>query len=473
MALSTALVWEVRTTGSDNNGGAFKTGASGTDYSQQDSPQWALTGVTSSGAGAVFLTAQAAASMVGNTVRVVSGTNFTVGTYEITSVSVGVSVTVDRNLTTGAGSSGVLNIGGALATIGAATGRWAAENLAWVKATADYTVTATVTLASGLNDIGNIAPNQLTGYTSVRGDNGQATIKTSTNNLALMTVAMNNAIISNFVFDSNSTTTSRGIAITGANPERGARVVNCTAKNFTSRGFSVESGQASGPVFYRCYATAGSTAASGGFGFSGGYCGTFIDCVASGNSCHGFSFGSNNCSATFTRCIAAGNKTGGTYHGFNLAAALGHTLVSQCVAYDNSGSGISFGGSYGSAIVENCILVSNGAYGLTWAATQRNASLVWNYNAFYNNTSGARNNVIAGANDVTLTGSPFTDAAAGDFSLNNTAGAGAACRAAGHPGLLPNGLTTGYLDIGAVQHQDSGGSGGGLLVNPGLSGGLL
>jgi len=471
MALSSALVWEVRTTGSDNNGGAFKTGASGTDYSQQDAAQWALTGVTSSGAGATFLTAQAAAAMVGNTVRVVSGTNFTVGTYEIISVSAGVSVTVDRNLTTGAGASGVLNIGGALATIGAAVGRWAAENLAWVKATADYSVTATTTLASGLNDIGNIAPNQLTGYSATRGDNGRATIKTSTNGLALLTVAMCNVIVSNFVLDCNNTTTSKGVAITAAEMGRGLRLVNCVAQNFTSRGFSCEGGaSAGGTHFYRCRATGGSSAASAGFYLAFA---TLLDCVADGNSCHGFSLGGNNGHSHFIRCIAASNKTGGTYHGFNLDAALQNTLLSQCVAYDNSGSGISFGGSYGSGTVENCILVSNGAYGVTWAATQRNAGLSWNYNAFYNNTSGARNNVIAGANDVTLTGDPFTNGAAGDFSLNSTAGAGAACRAVGFPGVFPGGLTTGYLDIGAAQHQDSGGSGGGLLVNPGLSGGLL
>lgn len=471
MALSSALVWEVRTTGSDNNGGAFKTGASGTDYSQQDAAQWALTGVTSSGAGATFLTAQAAAAMVGNTVRVVSGTNFTVGTYEIISVSAGVSVTVDRNLTTGAGASGVLNIGGALATIGAAVGRWAAENLAWVKATADYTVTATTTLASGLNDIGNVAPNQLTGYTTTRGDNGQVTITTSTNSLALMTVAMNNVIISNFVFDCNSTTTSIGLRVTGANPERGMKIVNCKALNFTARGFSIESGQGAGAIFQNCYATAGSSAATGGFAFPSGALATFIDCVSYANSCHGFSFSSNNCAGVFIRCIAAKNKTGGTYNGFNLDASLSNSTLDGCVAYDNSGSGVAFTGTYQSALILNSILVLNGGYGITFGATQRNAAPAWNYNAFYSNTSGARNNVSAGANDVTLTGDPFTNGASGDFSLNNTAGAGAACRAAGFPGAFPGGLTTGYLDIGAAQHQDSG-SGGGLLVNPGLSGGL-
>lgn len=455
MALSTALVWECRTTGSDNNGGAFKTGATGTDYSQQDSPQYALTGVTTSGAGAVFLTASAAADMVGNTCRVVSGTNFTVGTYEITSVSVGVSVTVDRNLTTGAGLSGVINIGGAVATIGAITGRWAAGNLGWVKATANYTVTSTITLASGLNDIGSIAPNQLTGYTTTRGDNGQPTVITSTNNLALMTVAMCNVIISNFILDCNSTTTSKGMAITASQMERGLRLINITAKNFTSRGFSMEGGaSAGGPIFQRCRATGGTTAASAGFYLSFS---TLTDCMADNNSCHGFSLGGNNTGAIFFRCIAARNKTGGTYNGFHMDAALNDAQLTNCVAWDNSGSGVAFTGSYQSGTIVDSIFVLNGAYGINFGTTQRNGSLAWNYNAFYSNTSGARNNVTAGANDVTLTGDPFTNGASGDFSLNNTAGAGAACRAAGYPGVFINGLTTGYIDLGAAQHQDSGG----------------
>lgn len=455
MALSAALAWECRTTGSDNNGGAFNVLASGVDYSQQNSPQYALTGVTSSGAGAVFLTASAASNMVGNTVRVVSGTNFTVGTYEIISVSVGVSVTVDRNLTTGAGSSGVLNIGGAVATVAAITGRWVAQNIGWVKGGVDYTVTATTTLASGVNDIGSISPNQLTGYTTTRGDNGQATIKTSTNNLALLTVAMCNVVISNFILDCNSTTTSKGMAITAGQMERGLRVVNCVAKNFTSRGFSCEgSASGSGPLFWRCRATAGTSAASAGFYVLGG---VYVDCLADANACHGFSFGGNNTSGYFVRCIAAGNKTGGTYCGFYLDAALGNSLLTNCVAYDNSGDGVALTGSYQSATLLNNILVSNGGYGIDFGTAQGWQAPVFNYNAFYSNTSGARNNVLAGANDVTLTGSPFTNGASGDFSLNNTAGAGAACRAVGYPGVFPGGLTTSYLDIGAAQHQDSGG----------------
>ncbi len=56
---------------------------------------------------------------------------------------------------------------------------------------------------------------------------------------------------------------------------------------------------------------------------------------------------------------------------------------------------------------------------------------------------------------VTGSGSFFTSAATGDFSLNTTSGRGAAARAAGTPGAYLSGTTTGYTDIGGAQHQDT------------------
>lgn len=65
-------------------------------------------------------------------------------------------------------------------------------------------------------------------------------------------------------------------------------------------------------------------------------------------------------------------------------------------------------------------------------------------------TTGA-GSIITELDAIALSGSPFTNAAAGDFTLNNTAGAGASCRAASL-------FWGGYADLGAVQHQDAGGS---------------
>ena len=50
------------------------------------------------------------------------------------------------------------------------------------------------------------------------------------------------------------------------------------------------------------------------------------------------------------------------------------------------------------------------------------------YNCMFNNSSGGYNGVDAGPNDVTITTTPFTDAANDDYSLNNTATGGALLR---------------------------------------------
>lgn len=114
--------------------------------------------------------------------------------------------------------------------------------------------------------------------------------------------------------------------------------------------------------------------------------------------------------------------------------------------------------------VRNCIFEANGGYGIDAAA---NSDFTWDvdYNADYNNTSGVYNNLTAGANDVNLSGSAFTNAASDDFSLNNTAGQGADCRAAGFPGALTS-HGTGFADIGALQHQDAGGGSASGVRNP-------
>lgn len=116
MAINAACIWEIRqdATPSNANGGGYVTGMGGSDFSQQTAAQYNLTGVTTAAANAILLSASAASDMVGNIAHIVSGTNFTVGWYEIISVVVGVSITVDRNATTAAGTTGVVNIGGAM-----------------------------------------------------------------------------------------------------------------------------------------------------------------------------------------------------------------------------------------------------------------------------------------------------------------------------------------------------------------------
>jgi len=122
--------------------------------------------------------------------------------------------------------------------------------------------------------------------------------------------------------------------------------------------------------------------------------------------------------------------------------------------------------------LRNNIFYGNGGFGCNLTTGSTYPGLVVNAgnNAFGSNTSGARNNLPTESTDVALTADPFVNTAGGNFALNNTAGGGAALRAVGIPGVFPAGLTTGYMDIGAVQHQDSA-SGGGILTGRNWTGG--
>ena len=99
----------------------------------------------------------------------------------------------------------------------------------------------------------------------------------------------------------------------------------------------------------------------------------------------------------------------------------------------------------------------------------------WDGNAYWNNTTGARNNgdSTAAPNNVNaytnvydkiLSGTPYNS---GVFTLNNTAGAGADCRGTAVPTTIGGDATS--CDMGAIQATASG-SAGGLFRNPSLAG---
>ena len=119
MALAAGIVWEFRgTSGSNNNGGGFKTGASGTDYSLQAASQLSLTdaAMVNGTTTLTSVTGGFTAAMIGNVIYIRSGTNFVVGWYEITAHTNTNTITIDRDATTGsAATGGNMEVGGARA----------------------------------------------------------------------------------------------------------------------------------------------------------------------------------------------------------------------------------------------------------------------------------------------------------------------------------------------------------------------
>lgn len=172
----------------------------------------------------------------------------------------------------------------------------------------------------------------------------------------------------------------------------------------------------------------------------------YDSCVASNFGGYGFIAGSNNHCVVIRNCVAAfGNRAG-----------------AQFSSNANETS---------SVLIENSIFYGNDTYGIqyrnaTWAATVVNC-------AFGDNTTADFQNGIADriSGTINLSGDPFVDSANGNFGLNSTAGAGAACRNAGIGTFLGGSAAdwqgssysakpTGFPDVNAAQHQDAGAVGG-------------
>ncbi len=160
MAILVTAVWRVRIGGNDLNGGAFDSAiaSAGTDYTEQDAAQLSVTDLATSGVSATVTSATGGftSAMIGNAMRIASGTNFTAGTYFVTGVTDTNTAVLDRNCTTGVGSAGVMRLGGAKAAIGEPVARGAiAGNVVMVRGQGlddpvdiDY---ANVTISSGSN----------------------------------------------------------------------------------------------------------------------------------------------------------------------------------------------------------------------------------------------------------------------------------------------------------------------------------
>lgn len=438
MAISTNSVFEVRTAGADTNGGGFVTGAAGTDFSQQDTKNTVGSNISTTDAVAVgtgvitSVTAAFTAEIVGNIIYLQGGTGaLAAGWYQVTVFTNATTITVDRNVAAGTGIT--MNIGGALGSPGGSGGVGIATgHIIHVKA-ATYTITSATPNISGGTFQTSAATFAMVGYQTVRGDYGTQPLFQASGiaTFVLVQATGANSSVQNISVDGAGLASSRGFSMRGLGFKLHA--ANCTNNAYV---------QTSDVIWQRCTATGCSAVLV----FSGG---TYVNCVAYNNSFTGFSV--NQAGKTAVRCLSV-NNTGATSDGFVTTSEAGFI---NCVAYGNGRDGFRISEDVMSII--NCIAESN--VGIGFDITANNDNVLFSNNATFGN--GTAFNLGSGKNVVNLNAvagvsSFFTNAAGNDFSLNNTAGAGAAARNAAYPGTLAFG-GTGYLDIGALQHQDAGG----------------
>lgn len=454
----TGMIFEVRSGGSDLNGGGFDptVASPGTDYSQQDSAQLSFTDlhitatntqVTS--AGNPFTSAHA-----GNVIQVPSGiTNFTAGFYRIVSVS-GNTATLDRAIGTANSTqaSGSIKLGGAFATVQKGLQQCTEFNITVYVKAATYVITSAIAPAStgATNALGI-----LIGYTSTRGDNGKATIQLNATGINLCTwnnYATNGYFCwENFIFDGNSKTDVNGFSLTTPGSGMTFLFRNCVFKRFTDR-HCMRTNNAYAIVDHCDFTDNAFTAASPNVSacILLGTKGTVNNCYIYNNtgSSSYTSTGISGANLTCLNNIIYNNSGSSAFHGMFVS----YSTIHGNIAHSNSHTGILT--DISPAIVENNICTSNGEYGLSFSVNDGEVISTHRNNAVYNNTSG---NVYGSpVNTITLTGLPYVNAPT-DWSLNNTAGAGADCRAAGMPNSIGAASTvgTGYPDVGPLQTGDA------------------
>jgi hypothetical protein len=503
-ALPASTVWEVRTGGSDTNGGGFVTGASGTDWSQQNGTQYSVTdGVTLGTTTITSATASFGTDVVGNIMYVQGGTgSITAGWYWITARASATSITVDRSagLTTGTGVT--LHIGGALLSPGIASSQMAVSGMiAYLLNTGSsvFSITSATsniaggTMSQNLSNIDNI----FVGYATHRNIFNTDTPPTIQANVASAVLTKGaRSTFFNLIFDGNSQAST---ILTS-----GAYFYRVTVQNFAA----ASTASTVNSFFIGCLATGNSATV-----FLGGL---VAYSEAYGNTATPISAG------TIIRTFSYLNTGAGTDGAANVASTVAFVDGLTSVANGRHGYNAAAGGMH---LIENSTLQSNAGFGVVSGGT----TLISNNNGFYNNASGPVSLTAPTGysfNPITLTGTAFpgstqtpattttgstsgastaltvgsstgiavgqlitgTNIAAETYvaavsgtavtlsiastgtvsgnvntypavlSLNALASQGAALRAAAIPALFPRGLTPDYADVGAVQSQATAGT---------------
>ena len=310
--------------------------------------------------------------------------------------------------------------------------------------------------------IGGVSPIRFIGFdttrTPINTDANRPTITTATNSIILLNFnAAEGLYFRNFIFTQTAATSAVGIA--NATAASGTIValefVNCKwGSAFTSVYSSTTAATKINARFVGCEmtATTGST-----FNLGTATIMSFESCWIHDNAAVALNFPTgSSANIAAVRSIIVDNGTRGVFFAGTTGAGSTAVKFHNCTIANNTTSQIEADqttGAIGNVEMINCILYGTVAIDLATAGTDKY------FTARTNAFSGTKTNFTTGQGDIALSGDPFTNAASDDYSLDNTAGEGAACRGDGWPGVFPGGLTTGYVDVGAVQHADPAGGG--------------
>jgi hypothetical protein len=375
-------------------------------------------------------------NMIGNSIKISGGTNFTTGLYLINSLS-GSNAVLDRTVGTLSASGGTGSMGGALLNydgFSTSTASWGNNLYVYIKGNSG------TFNWSGIPTITNTVPTVI-GYSTVRGDFGKPTIKLSASSTAFNSAAF--IYLSNMIIDGQNNTGTVGTG--NSNYQIYNYVVNCDFKNI-----SVATSFNSGLEIYQCTFESCSNVATG-------YTKSVRNCVVK-NSTGVFNYCDSGSGNIFI------NHTGNCFQLQNAAKIMNNTF------YNITGNPIRMFYSFSDnqtvrSLVENNIFSNISGYAIDNAGGGSNTMNVIDNNAYFSCTSGFTNNILivnngnnppyTNRNNIALTVSPFVSPSTLDLRLNNDIGGGRSCKGAGKLLNYPLTATISSIDIGAVQSSSN------------------
>lgn len=390
-------------------------------------------------------------AMIGNTIRITAGTNFTAQVFVITSLS-GSIAQLDRTAGTSGATNGTAYLGGAMQNPYNAFFDYnyvaGSTNFIYIKADGEYTW-GTQTFLAG-NGYVNIF-----GYENYRHDSGRPTL--SFNQVGARYFGRgdgNSTKVRNIIADSKELYNC--YLVYNGNNQPYSTITNCIFKNYVLNGasglsyrlsaFDVARGAIGSHDFGTLYNFIPNTTYYGGI--SGGLIGintSFKNCLLflghfSATNGMWQNTGQIGGGMVIKNNLFVNGRSGimGAYENFNNFGNHGPVYFYNNLIINNPGTIFSFIGGYSgmSFVLENNYLFNCGAIGATTSLSH--------------NSSRALN-----INNVVLSSSPFKDYVNYDFRLNDDANGGRLVKFDTIPLLLSPSNTSKNKDVGSIQNNIS------------------
>lgn len=372
MALPTKMIWELRVAGSGSGG--WEDGGSGIDYSQQDGAQistndWETKNLDYDRLYSATEDANLVAALVGNTLKITAGTNFTPGTYHVSgsgSDGGGNYIDLDRDCASANSNDGVGVLGGALGSLVELDVLHNAYDVSHIKA-GTYTPGVAVSWATAANSQNH----HVIGYNASRNDEPQG------NDRPLIDMEANLMTFSGSAFYSH-------LRLTGTHATQVAmlspacKLVNIQIHETGGAGSAiVNSGD--GVICIGCEFISDNS--HGAYLNAGDI--SFYYCSFNNCGVYGVWLTTNITDVTLMYCEITHNDSAG----INLLGQ--DCMIAHCTISDNGGNGILVSAANGCAnIIMNNQITYNGDHGFDDSGIGNYYRNWVDYNNFYGNTNG-------------------------------------------------------------------------------------